>query len=135
MAASVEAALTAKLKADSGVSAIVGARVFPQLDTQESAFPAVVYTKLGAEGSRRLSGDSGLKAYTVQIDCYAETEAGAVALANAVTGALAPCDSDVWVDKAAGVHGAFQVDSASGFTEDGYRYQSVTFQIWFRPTS
>lgn len=130
MAASVEAAVAAKLKATAAVTAVVAGRVYPQLDTQEAAFPQIVYTKLGADDAAGLGGSSGLPAYTVRVDCYAETELAAVALGLLVRAAL-----DGWQDKAAGVHGGFFLDSVGEVTETGVRFQGETFTIRFRPRS
>lgn len=133
-AATVEVALVAKLKATPAVTNLVAGRIYPQLNTQEPTFPLIVYTILGSEGGQRLSGSShALRKWTVQVDCYAATEAAAGALAKAVRDALAP-DGSPWVSAADGVQGCFFVDSSEDFTEDGIRFQSETFDIWHKPT-
>ena len=136
MAASVEEALRAKLVADTAVNAAVSGRVFPQLNTQEPEFPELVYTLLGAEPTAKLSNGSGsLKAHTVRVECYAATETAAIALGKLVREALTPANGSPWRDLTAGVLGCFHVDSSQDFTEDGVRFHSETFSIWFRPTS
>jgi hypothetical protein len=132
-AASVSIAVRAKLAATAAVTALVGARIYPQLNTQEPTFPQLVYTVLGAEGQSRLNGASQLKRWTVRIDCYAETEIGANALAKVVREALAP-DSTPWTDSTNGVQGAFWEDGVTEFTEDGIRVQGETFGVWHQPT-
>ncbi len=135
MAASVEVAFAAKLKADTAVNTAVGGRVFPQFNTQEPEFPEIVYTLLGADGTTKLGGGSGsLKAYTIRAECYAATELAAVALGKLVRDALTPSSGNPWRDLTAGVLGCFHVDSGGDFTDDGVRFHSETFTVWFRPT-
>lgn len=130
MAASVEAAITAKLKATTAVNTAVGGNVAPQLNTQEPAPKRLTYGKLGSESNPKLGGGGSKKAYTVRVDCVAPTEVEAAALGKLVRDAL-----DGWQDKAAGVDGAFHLDSASEVTELGERVSGETFTIWFRPTT
>lgn len=134
MAATVEAALTAKLKATTAVFTAVGGRIYPQLNTQEPEFPQIVYTKIGADTPVKLGGNGGLKAWLVRVECYAETEVAAGALGKLVRDAITP-DGTPWRDTGAGVFGCFHNDSAQDFTEDGVRFQTETFTIWFKPTS
>lgn len=133
MPASVEEAVTTKLKATAAVTALASTRVYPQLSTQEPTFPQLVVSKLGADGSANLAGNRSLKSYTVRVECYAETELAAVALGKVVRAALG--GQTPWQDKDNGVHGSFFVDSAGEFTEDGIRFQSETFNVVFRPTT
>jgi hypothetical protein len=135
VAASAEQATVAKLKATAAVNDAVDGRVYTVADTQDTGSPAIVVTKLGAEGGSRLNGGRGLRRWTLQIDCYADTEAAAQALGTAVRDALTPADAAAWRDLAAGVHGAFWEDSSAGITEDGVRLQSETFGVWFQPTA
>lgn len=134
MAASAEQATVSKLKATSAVNDLVDGQVYTVADTQDAGAPAIVVTKLGAEGGSRLDGSRGLRRWTVQIDCYADTEAAAEALAAAVREALAPGEGAAWRDLAAGVHGTFWEDSTGSVTDDGVRVQSETFGVWFQPT-
>lgn len=127
--------MKAKLAATAAVTARVSARITPQLNTQEPAGERIVYQKIGADGQMNLSGNRKLKAHTVRVDCFAETEAAAVSLGLLVRNALAPESGAAWQDKTEGVHGCFFVDSAGDFTDDGERFQSETFTVWFKPTS
>lgn len=131
--ANVETALVAKLKATAAVTAVVGSRIYPQLDTQEGSSPQIVYKKLGAEPTNKLAGSGQLKAYTLQLDCYAETETAAAALGKLVRDALTP-SAGAWRDTTVGVDGAFHLDSnADNDPNSGFRYHSETFLIWFKP--
>ena len=133
MAATVEQALVARLKAVPAVNDEVGGAVFTATDTQDGELPLIVVTKLGAEGAARLDGGRALKRYTLQADVYATTELEAQTIGAAVREAVAPTGAP-WRDVAAGVHGALFEDSTGGVTEDGYRIQTETFGVWFQPT-
>ncbi len=133
-AATPEIAVVAKLKATAAIATATGSRVFAQLDTQEAALPAIIVTKIGSEGGKRLSGAAhSLRANAMRVDCYAETELAAGALGKLVRDALCP-DGTPWTDSANGVQGCFFVDSVGEVTEDGLRFQSETFQLWHSPT-
>lgn len=134
MAASAEQATVAKLKATAAVNDAVGGKVYTVADSTDAGTQSIVVTKLGAEGGSRLDGSRGLRRYTLQIDCYADTEAEAQSLGKLVRDALTPEDAAAWRDLAAGVHGCFWEDSTGDITEDGVRFQSETFGVWFQPT-
>ncbi|MES2208585.1 MAG: DUF3168 domain-containing protein [Chloroflexota bacterium] len=134
MAASVEQALVAKLKATAAVNDAVAGSVFTFNDSQDAGAPSVIITKLGAEGRATLNGGRALRKWSVQLDCYADTELEAEAIGALVRETLAPAGAAPWRDLDAGVHGAFFEDSTAGETEDGVRVQSETFSVWFQPT-
>jgi uncharacterized protein (DUF2342 family) len=137
MAATVGEAVNAKLRATAAVTAVAGTRITPQLNTQEPDYPQIVYQVIGSDSPATVKAGSGkMKAWTVRVDCYAETEAGAVALGKIVRDTLTPADPlSPWVDSGAGVIGCFHVDGSTDFTEEALRFASETFLIWFRPTS
>jgi hypothetical protein len=70
------------------VAAVVGTRVYPLVLPQKAALPAVSYLRVDGVQDSNLSGNSGLEVVRVQIDCWAETYAGAKALASAVSEAM-----------------------------------------------
>lgn len=89
----IQEGLYATLAADAGVSALVGARVYPvnvpQSDyTDSTKFPCVVYNFDGKERQVRFSGTDTLVSARLSIDCYAKTYAQAQAVAEAVRGVL-----------------------------------------------
>lgn len=134
MSASVEQAIVARLKTSSAVNDAVAGRVFTVADSQDTPTPAIVVTKLGAEGGSTLDGGRALRRWTVQVDGYADTELEAQALGEAIRESLAPVEGR-WRDFDAGVHGSFFEDSTAGITDDGVRVQSETFGVWFQPTA
>lgn len=133
-AASPGIAVVTKLKATAAVTAVVSGRIFPQLNTQEPDSPQIVYTVLGAETPSTLAGaNRALKRYTLRLDCFAETEVAAGALGKLVREALTP-DGTPWTDSGDGVQGCFHQDTLTDFTEDGFRFQSETFDLWHTAT-
>lgn len=132
-AATPEIAVVARLKAATQTAA--GSRVFPQVDTQEAVLPAIIVTRLGADGGARLSGKGrGLKEYTVRVDCYAATQAAAAALGREVRARLHPEDGPPWVSADDGVKGCFFADSTEEVTDDGYRVSQETYRVFHAAT-
>lgn len=67
-----EADLYAHLLGDAAITAMTGSRVYPVLRPQDSAFPAVVYTRVSGTPQQSLDGfTSGLNNFRMQLDCYA----------------------------------------------------------------
>lgn len=67
----IEEALVAYLKADPGVVAIVGSRIYPRKMPQGGQLPALVYTRIVGLHERSLTGGSGLAQGSFQFDCNA----------------------------------------------------------------
>lgn len=80
----IEEWLYAQLTSSSAVSAIVAARVYPTALPQESAMPAIVYSRQSTERPRALDGGIGLVHVTMRLDCWADAYADAHELAEAV---------------------------------------------------
>jgi hypothetical protein len=83
-----EQAIIAKLLATSGVTALIGERVYPGVRPQASAVPAVVLNLISAIPSYSDDGEDGIQEDRLQIDCWGETYASIKALAHAVRAAL-----------------------------------------------
>ena len=81
-------AIFARLQAVTGVTDLVGTRVFPLLLPQDPTYPAVIYQQITGSRESAMGSDVGLVEATVQIDSYATTYAGARVLAEAVRVAL-----------------------------------------------
>ena len=84
----MEEALIAKLLDTSGVSAIVGTRVFPLSLPQGSAKPAITVQRVSGAPLYADDGEVGLEAARMQIDCWAETYSGAKLLSRAARDCL-----------------------------------------------
>lgn len=127
-----EEAITARLKAHTGLHALVAGRVYPQLTEPDPTYPCVVYQRQGAEPSNTLTATAGprLTKYAIRVEGYAETEAGLHAVGTQIVAAL-----HQWKNGAVGVQGVFHTDSEVGFAgqdEGGPRYVAHTFAVWFK---
>lgn len=86
----METALLARLVADASVSALIGSRAAWGTRIDAAVLPAIVLTRVTGGRDYHHAGADDLATPVVQIDCLAETYAGAVALANAVIAAVEP---------------------------------------------
>ena len=80
--------LVTALRADTGLSAIVGSQIYPSdLDTR-ALLPALVYRLVSGVDIARSHTDYGFDRLLWQFDCYASTHHGASELAWAVKSAF-----------------------------------------------
>ena len=78
-------AVQAVLANDSGVSALVSTRIYPDhLPQKTPTYPAIVITLIDETSVIHMGGMSGLGDARIQVDCYANTRLGAAALSDAV---------------------------------------------------
>lgn len=87
--------MVTQLKATAGVTAIVGAKVYPMLAPQSVDLPYIVYEKTLDAPVNNANGTGSTSQKRYAIYCYATTYAGAQALGAAVQSALSG-----WVDSA-----------------------------------
>ena len=80
----VEKAIFNILSSDLGVSALVGLRIFPVYIPQGESKPAITYQQLGGPRDHTTDGASGFVESSFQVQCWAETYAGADDLADKV---------------------------------------------------
>tara|TARA_R110002110_G_scaffold14148_3_gene66522 strand:+ start:1086 stop:1496 length:411 start_codon:yes stop_codon:yes gene_type:complete len=86
--ASLEQGIRSILIADTDVSALVVARVFPWMRQQGTVFPAIVYELDGIEPEQGLGGYQSLTRAELSISSVAETYGGAKTLSAHVRDAL-----------------------------------------------
>jgi len=86
--AELSEALYSRLQAVSGVTALVGTRVYPLRLPQAVTYPAVRYQVIDEERPGALDADIGLVWARVQLDSYAATYLAAKQLATALRAAL-----------------------------------------------
>lgn len=95
----IEEAIAALLEADSGVSAIVDDRIFPQVIRQDEEgvirLPAITYTNVSGFREHSLLGPAGYARPRMQIDCWAYFYLEAKQIAEAVRLALDGFRGDV----------------------------------------
>ena len=68
----------------SGVTDLVGTRIYPEHLPQTITKPAIVLREVSGDSEQHLTDLSGLGYSRVRAQCYAETEAAAVAVRDAV---------------------------------------------------
>lgn len=88
MADVIENHFRAHLAADSGVSALAGARIYPLRLPDGPTYPAITYERVSATRDFVLAGPGGRVNPRLRVHCWAETYAEAVALADAVRQAV-----------------------------------------------
>ena len=74
--------------ANAGVSALAGSRMYPDALVQNAVLPAIVYQVIDTVATEHLGGIVALATSRIQIDSFATTRAGSVALGEAVRLAL-----------------------------------------------
>ena len=128
----MEEALIVRLLADSGVAALVSNRVFPGSRPQAAALPAVVLQRISGAPGYADDGEIGLDHTRIQVDCWAETYAGAKLLARAVTACLSGFEGTV----GATVFQFIELDAERDLREGGtdaadYPFRTaLDFLIW-----
>ena len=85
---SMESDLRALVIADADVTALIGTRMFFQRIPQGQALPRIRYSHIVTQSDVHLGGVMGEARTTIQIDCYADTAAGSLDLAEKVRVAL-----------------------------------------------
>jgi hypothetical protein len=85
---SAETALRALLVADGSVAALVGTRVSADRIEQGAALPFVVFARSASSPVTTLAGVVLITMSSLDVQCWADTRAGADALADAVTAAV-----------------------------------------------
>jgi len=76
------------LTTDSGVSAIIGSRLFADVADGSTVTPYLVYQVIGTNGETTHDGNRNLEFPSIQFSAWANTKAAAIALASAVNTAL-----------------------------------------------
>ena len=84
----IESALYTKLSTDSGVSALVGDRIYPLIVAQGALSPSIRYQTVTKSRESAMGSDSGITFARIQIDSFASTYLAAKTVAEAVRGAL-----------------------------------------------
>lgn len=85
---SAETELYAALSAASGLVALVGTRIYPDILPEEHQFPAVVYTRTGTQPVLTVHGGSVGDFTDLQINAWAKTRTAAAAVADQIEAAL-----------------------------------------------
>lgn len=80
----IKTMLVGRLEAYSGLSALVGTRIYPRILPNNPTYPALTYARI----SNSTATTNGLRETRFQINCWGATEASADAVAGQVKAAL-----------------------------------------------
>jgi hypothetical protein len=87
---SAETTTYSTLSGAAGVTSLVSTRIYPDFVPQEKTLPAVAITRINTEFINTIHNATPLGAFVeLEVWCMASTRAGANALADAVTNAIA----------------------------------------------
>lgn len=84
----IEAGLYAHLLTDSGVTALVGTRIYPLLVPQDADLPAIAYQRISGPRDHTHDGSSGLAFARMQLTFVASSYDDAKSLGEAVRAAI-----------------------------------------------
>lgn len=84
----IETELVSILSGHSGVSGLIGTRLYPVVIPQDKTLPAVAYQKISATRVHTLAGPTNLAHPRVQLTCWALTYAEAKQVIEQVRAAL-----------------------------------------------
>ena len=87
MAGRIAAAIYDILKNNSGVSALVGTRIYPLAIPQDATLPAIQYQKISSRGYYTHDGEAAVRS-RIQISAVAETYEAADDIAGAIQSCL-----------------------------------------------
>lgn len=135
--ADITKALRTRLLAVSGVTDLVGTRIYPQWTPQNATLPAVVYQFIYGDNVGHMGAPSGLASARIEYACFADLQTTAFTVAEAIRTAL-----DGWngtVDSVE-VH-EIRLDSrydeveAPGAATDQATYvHIIDFSVWYAET-
>lgn len=111
----VEHELRARMSGSTAISALVGVRVRPIPLPQEATLPAVTYQRVSTVREHASTTDPGFAHTRFQVDCWAETFAGALALRDEVNDRLSRWSSSTG---SVTVFDVFQAGERAFYEED-----------------
>jgi hypothetical protein len=84
----IDSALFSRLSGHAGLKALVSSRIYPPPAPQNAAYPLVTYQEIDRQPIHVMGGTAGVVHIRYQVDSWAETLAGAKAVAAQVAAAL-----------------------------------------------
>lgn len=122
-----EDALYAQLSGFQGLSALVGAKIYPDHVPQRTDAPYLMYFEVYRQQNYVFSGYNGTSIFSIQISVYAPTRAQARAIVGQVAQAMA-----AWPNINSQVGFATQENEVSAWLEDLELYEiDLDFDIFF----
>ena len=116
---SLETDLYTLLSNNAGVIALISTRIYPIIAPQDATLPFATYSRVSTNNIFNLDNQSDLENASYQIDCYAETYLGSVAIADAIKTAM----------KAASTFSTADMDESHDIEEDLFRV-ILQFSVW-----
>lgn len=113
-----------ELIADGTVSGLVGTEVYVGRVLSTISFPAVQIRSTGGQLATHLIGEGAAQNRIFQLDCYAQRESDASALAKAVRDALTGSKTNFT---------GIGIEAPQAFYEDDYSVHRMSFEMsfWF----
>lgn len=111
MPANASTILRAALVADGGVTALIGTRIYPNEAGRTASLPYAVYQTVTRDNQDNFTATPTLWFSTVQLDLYAATYAGVIALKQA-------CEVALQGAKPTGSAGIVLLNEQDGFSDD-----------------
>lgn len=112
-----------KLTGHGGLSALVGARVYPSVFAQQGTLPAIRYTRISAVTPSAMGVDVGITDYRYQFDIVASTFASA----NAVLLQLKNC-LQRWRSSGDGIQDTYFLSESDDYEPDNDQYR-IRFDV------
>jgi hypothetical protein len=137
MIANIRAALRSYLLADSGIAAVVTARVFPLKMPQGETRASIVFTRVSGLSGVTSSGAERVARPRIQIDCWASDPDAAASLADLVKERIEGFTGTVqWDENSPGnavkIQGVFMDMEREDFDDVAKLYRvSRDYMVWF----
>ena len=77
-----------ELSGDSGLTTLISTRIYPNWLPQDATLPAVSYTQIGETIQNSISGELGLRNYSIQFDVWADDYSTAQSVVAALNSAV-----------------------------------------------
>lgn len=125
---SIESEVYDRLVNDAGVSALT-TRIYPARIPDKAALPVIRFFRVSTQRPSAMGSDLGLAGASFQIDCWAATQAGMIALRDAIRQAMqrfrdsggSPAIQDIFIEQ----------EQDHGFEIDLQAYRgSVDVLVW-----
>ena len=84
----METGVYSYLISKTSITSLVSTRIYPLIAPEGSAWPFIIYQRIGSSHEHNMSGSSGLVTATVQIDAYAEAYSSAKSIGAAIRNVL-----------------------------------------------
>jgi hypothetical protein len=131
---SAHSAILGLLQASSGLVALVGDRIYPDVMDDPPVYPSVTFQKTGGAGARGAVANPGLMRATFQVSTWAKSRDEAVQIARQVRFAL-DRKRKVTVSGIAVDDVFYESDLDDVDTDDDVHYNHMDFRIHYRESA